>query len=200
MSVKVVRSTKLICVDSKVFELGITPNAFRLYCQVLYEAEKYQENKIYEVDFSGCRIESDDVRIAYQELFDLGLLESQNGVITVADLSPVRSIPSVIPKKAEIPKNEFIYVVHAVDLQLHKIGCTNNVARRYKELKHQQIPSDLELIASYKVTDAAKAENYLHKFFSEKQVHSEWFCLTKKDLSAIDSELAAMGGVRESSY
>jgi hypothetical protein len=49
-------------------------------------------------------------------------------------------------------------------------------------------------------TDAAKAENYLHKFFSEKQVHSEWFCLTKKDLSAIDSELAAMGGVRESNY
>lgn len=195
---KVIRSTKVVCINSKVFELNITPNAFRLYCQVLYEAEKRQEDEVYEIDFLGCGIDDDGVKIAYQELFNLGLLECLEGIVTVVDLSPTKlDSPFVVQKKVEPPQEEFVYVIHAVDLNLYKIGCTNNVTRRYKELRHQQIPSDLGLVASYKIENAAKVENYLHNFFAEKEAHSEWFRLNRNDLSLIDSKLKSMGGIRE---
>jgi hypothetical protein len=122
---KVIRSTKVVCINSKVFELNITPNAFRLYCQVLYEAEKRQEDEVYEIDFLGCGIDDDGVKIAYQELFNLGLLECLEGIVTVVDLSPTKlDSPFVVQKKVEPPQEEFVYVIHAVDLNLYKIGCT----------------------------------------------------------------------------
>lgn len=106
------------------------------------------------------------------------------------------SLPVTEPV-TEKTEESYIYVIHAVDLRLHKIGYTNNVARRYKELRHQQIPSDLGLVASYKIENAGKVENYLHNLFADKERHSEWFSLSKKDLSLIDSTLKRMGGIRE---
>lgn len=53
------------------------------------------------------------------------------------------------------------------------------------------------LVASYKIENAGKVENYLHNLFADKERHSEWFSLSKKDLSLIDSTLKRMGGIRE---
>lgn len=210
--VRVMQSMRLVCIDSKIFTLDITPNAFRVYCQILYEAEKYQDEDTYEIDLSVYKLDANDISIAYQELFDLGLLEMQDGVITIVDLAPKPTLTTsrqIQEPTAQTQKDGFIYIIYAVDLQIYKIGCTANVSRRFKQLKHQQIPSDLVLTASYRFEncgkikdygfkDCGRIENYLHNLFKEKEVHNEWFKLTQQDLSLIDSKMKLMGGVRDS--
>lgn len=49
-------------------------------------------------------------------------------------------------------------------------------------------------IFAAKITPIAFRVYYL---FADKERHSEWFSLSKKDLSLIDSTLKRMGGIRE---
>ena len=197
MGVCRIQKRTLVCIDGNVFTSKITPIAFRVYCQLLYESEFHSFGESYEIDFDNYGISNDQVNLAYQELISLGFIAKKDDVVEIIDLNP-SSVSFPVPKsKIEKVEESYIYVIHAMDLRLHKIGYTNNVARRYKELRHQQIPSDLGLVASYKIENAGKVENYLHNLFASKETHSEWFSLSKKDLSLLHSTLERMGGIRE---
>lgn len=197
MGVCRIQKRDLVCIDGSIFAAKITPIAFRVYCQLLYESEVHSFDEVHEIDFDSCGISNNQVELAYQELIALGFIAKQNDVVEIIDLNPTKISLPVTEPVTEKTEESYIYVIHAVDLRLHKIGYTNNVARRYKELRHQQIPSDLGLVASYKIENAGKVENYLHNLFADKERHSEWFSLSKKDLSLIDSTLKRMGGIRE---
>lgn len=77
--------------------------------------------------------------------------------------------------------NGFVYVLHAKNTDLYKIGCTNDVNRRVKELEAMS-PLELELIYTFETNEKFKLEAVLHDLFSEDRCHGEWFCLNEKQL------------------
>lgn len=197
-----IRRTQWVCIDIRVFEKAISPIALRIYCQIHYESVLHGKDGQWDSDFSeSCSLPDEEVEKGLSELVNAGLITIIDGLLAVVDLSPTptpkaKAINTLAA--IQIEQHNYIYVIHAVSLGIYKVGYTKNIARRFKELCNQQIPSDLGLIASYKIANAAKVETYLHGLFADKEVHNEWFCLTKKDLSEIDTRLTEMGGVRES--
>jgi Meiotically up-regulated gene 113 len=63
----------------------------------------------------------------------------------------------------------------------YKIGCSNNVERRFRELK-TQMPYDGKIIHSIATGDPEGIEAYWHKYFKEKRLKGEWFKLSETDV------------------
>lgn len=68
----------------------------------------------------------------------------------------------------------YVYFVHAIGTQRHKIGRTKSLPRRYEELKAQS-PFPLKVIDYYWSPDAYSEEKHLHSLFKEWNVYGEWF-------------------------
>lgn len=65
--------------------------------------------------------------------------------------------------------------------RFYKIGKTNNLVRRGKELRIQ-LPERIDLIHSIKTVDPSGVETYWHKRFEAKRKQGEWFELTSTDI------------------
>jgi len=64
----------------------------------------------------------------------------------------------------------------------YKIGSSNNVERRFRELK-TQMPYEGKIIHTIKTGDPNGIELYWHSYFKEKRLKGEWFKLSCKDIA-----------------
>jgi len=89
------------------------------------------------------------------------------------------------PTSESLPTDdpEFGYVYLMKSGKYYKIGRTNSVERRHRELGIQ-LPEKLRLLHSIKTDDPAGIEHYWHRRFKEKRLNGEWFELTAADVSA----------------
>ena len=77
-----------------------------------------------------------------------------------------------------------IYIFKIDKLKLYKIGVSQNVDRRFRDI-YNSMPFDLEIEFTKKVKDAYLLESKLHKQFETKSIKNEWFLLKKSDLDKI---------------
>jgi len=64
----------------------------------------------------------------------------------------------------------------------YKIGNSNNVERRFKEIK-TQMPTSGKIVHTIKTGDPAGIEAYWHEFFKQRRTKGEWFRLTVSDVA-----------------
>ncbi len=81
---------------------------------------------------------------------------------------------------------EGIYIIKTNEF--YKIGRTNNIKRRIKELESLN-PFDVELILYQKKLYSRTVEAFLHAEFRDKNIKGEWFKLSELDLMLIKSKL-----------
>jgi len=63
----------------------------------------------------------------------------------------------------------------------YKIGTSNNVERRFRELR-TQMPYEGRIIHTIATGDPEGIEAYWHQYFSEKRLKGEWFQLSSNDI------------------
>lgn len=78
----------------------------------------------------------------------------------------------------------FIYVLQMEGHPYYKIGRTNNIDRRIKEIS-PVLPTKHRLVRYYSVKDAVRGEKTLHNEFKAQRLNGEWFNLTASDLDYI---------------
>lgn len=88
-------------------------------------------------------------------------------------------------RKPRARKNGWVYLIHAVDLGLFKIGCSKNPDSRLKQLAKQQIPSRLQLVHKFQSASMVEAERLLHSKYASKKTVGEWFNLSFIEVEAI---------------
>ena len=122
-------------------------------------------------------------RFGSKLLFTEKLLTFCNGkanferLLDVLDGLPKVKAPS--PNGVTITENGFVYLL--IFGQEYKIGCSNNVERRFRELK-TQMPYEGKIIHSIATGDPEGIEAYWHKYFKEKRLKGEWFKLSETDV------------------
>ena len=82
-----------------------------------------------------------------------------------------------------------IYLIHAVDTNLYKIGRTDNMKRRWGQLNSTQGPHRLKLIMWEKVRDSHFSERELHRAYSKWRRNGEWFYLDNKRLQQVKKSI-----------
>jgi len=80
-------------------------------------------------------------------------------------------------------KDGFVYFLES-DFG-YKIGCTNDINRRFKELK-TLMPFQLKLHSFIEFKKYEELERILHKSFEDKRINGEWFNLRDEDFEYID--------------
>jgi hypothetical protein len=88
---------------------------------------------------------------------------------------------TVITSEAIENKQEDGYVYLIQFGNEYKIGSSNNVERRFRELK-TQMTYDGKIIHTITTGDPNGIEQYWHQFFKEKRLKGEWFQLTANDI------------------
>ena len=73
-----------------------------------------------------------------------------------------------------------IYVIRICDSNFYKIGVSQNIARRHRDIE-SAMPFNIEVLKVEKAKNAYELEEGLHNYFSDKFVKSEWFNLSDKD-------------------
>lgn len=74
----------------------------------------------------------------------------------------------------------FVYLLHFGGEE-YKIGCSNNVERRFREIK-TQMPYDGKIIHAIETGDPEGIEAYWHQYFKDKRLKGEWFKLSASDI------------------
>jgi hypothetical protein len=65
--------------------------------------------------------------------------------------------------------------------EVYKIGNSNNVERRFREIK-TQMPYEGKIVHNISTGDPEGIERYWHEFFREKRLKGEWFQLSADDV------------------
>ena len=94
-----------------------------------------------------------------------------------------------LPRKEHSPDNEgvptktergHVYLLHFGGEE-YKIGCSNNVERRFREIK-TQMPYEGKIIHAIETGDPEGIEAYWHQYFKGKRLKGEWFKLSASDV------------------
>lgn len=72
-------------------------------------------------------------------------------------------------------KAEGFYGIFSPIFGRYKIGLSNNVQRRLKELNGQQAPCPIKLLHYIEVNNMNQVETKLHKQYKPSRKHGEWF-------------------------
>ncbi|MFC7420998.1 GIY-YIG nuclease family protein [Iodobacter arcticus] len=76
-------------------------------------------------------------------------------------------------------KDAYVYLLQFG--QEYKIGSSNNVERRFREIK-TQMPYEGKIIHTITTGDPAGIETYWHNYFKEQRLKGEWFKLSASDI------------------
>lgn len=107
------------------------------------------------------------------------------GLQDVADICAVAATAEAAgagDKTSTVP-TEFGWVYLLRSGRYHKIGRTNAVGRRERELAIQ-LPERAVVVHSIKTDDPAGIEDYWHRRFNNRHKNGEWFELSAADLGA----------------
>jgi hypothetical protein len=112
---------------------------------------------------------------------DEDILSFERGVI----LEEIQKLKNPNPKK-NLPPNRsgYVYLIKGETGERYKIGRSKNPDSRFKQLKLSS-SEELLLVHTIKTSNMVKLEEDLHKKYGSKKVHTEWFDLSKNDLSEI---------------
>jgi len=81
-------------------------------------------------------------------------------------------------------KAGFVYFLHGAGTGFYKIGHTNCLDRRIKQIS-PKLPFRLELVHSIETDDRYLLESFAHKYFEKKRLEGEWFDLDSMDMHEI---------------
>ena len=95
----------------------------------------------------------------------------------IADLERQRQEFLRLPKGRK-PKSGVVYLIHALETNRYKIGCTSNLKTRLNSLRTKN-PYELEVIHTISSNDIEALEKAAHDQFAQYRTHSEWFELTE---------------------
>ncbi|MEH1821514.1 MAG: GIY-YIG nuclease family protein [Nostoc sp.] len=209
MSVRVYRHRTLVFIEKQIFEMGLSPIEFRVYCQLLYLTQEGIEEE--DEVASKCYISSEELEAAYQNLEFLNLIERIEETITLIDLPQeehetqieITSQPTFVKdhtRYKDIPLYQpSVYVIKSDLNGLTKIGITASPKNRIKSIvnKHH---FDVEVLAIIRCRIPKDLEKFLHSKFKHRQVifarEQEWFDLSSEDIEEI-STLAQSIALRE---
>jgi len=98
----------------------------------------------------------------------------------------LKNEPHVLPSEAPEEENSSItpddgYVYLMQFGKEYKIGTSNNVERRFRELK-TQMPYEGKIIHTIVTGDPEGIEAYWHQYFNDKRLKGEWFKLSARDI------------------
>ncbi len=94
-------------------------------------------------------------------------------------------VPYCSPDKINSTVNGFVYLYKGEGF--YKIGRSNNVERRDREIK-LQLPFKVELIHTIETSDPPRTEKYWHNHFKSKRLNGEWFQLSNSDVLLFKSK------------
>lgn len=87
------------------------------------------------------------------------------------------------------PRKKVIYLFGS-SVGLTKIGISNDVGRRIKDLNYQ-CPIEIFLLFSFDCNNTSVVERSLHSLYSHLRVKGEWFNLSSQDIDDIRKEYCA---------
>ncbi len=82
--------------------------------------------------------------------------------------------------KSDKQKQGFVYLAKTDTENIYKIGATNDLCRREKELRTGNV--FLSIFASTTSANIYKTEHLFHRLFRNKNIGGEWFLLDQEDL------------------
>ena len=101
----------------------------------------------------------------------------------VLELCPAISVPMEKPSSTQPSSIEFGYVYLLKSGRYFKIGRTNAVGRRERELAIQ-LPQKALCLHTIQTDDPSGIEEYWHRRFTDKRKNGEWFALSTDDIAA----------------
>lgn len=122
----------------------------------------------------GTRLAAIEVRALIVLMLTSGsYLQSPREACRFSKISEFLSIPE--------SSNGYVYFLHGVGTRFYKIGHSNNLDRRIKEIS-PKLPFSLDLVHSIWTDDRRELEAWLHRKFDLKRKEGEWFELDESDL------------------
>lgn len=96
-------------------------------------------------------------------------------------INDFRNKNASITNRKRFPNSE-LYILKIEGQDLYKIGVSQNISRRLKDISNA-MPYVVSLLYLFKINNAYDLENYLHNLFIIKHLKNEWFSLNNNDLN-----------------
>lgn len=156
--------------------------------------EEHGRQKLFDEEYYKClseNFENYPVEIKSNILDEIGKLHKYSTTALLEILHKMKpeilnSLHSFTNQSATMQKEEkgFVYLANLDNEKgLIKIGKTNNITQRESTFVTGNI--HLKIFAYVQCENPYELENFLHKFFKNKQVKNEWFSLTDDDVQLL---------------
>jgi hypothetical protein len=87
-------------------------------------------------------------------------------------------------KNSSLPSG-YVYLVHAIGTNRYKIGRTNDLIARLRQLQGQSA-YPLKILRAFKTINPAWDEAYWQKKYQKKRVYGEWFEFSPDDIWSLE--------------